>query len=307
MTMKNKNSPPLVDVEIQRLVEPARFDLLNHMIIEPGDKTDWETLHELHYKSTGRTAGRVYRISLKGDLVGCVVMTSPRGLLKARHDLFPILAAGGGDTRITNVHRFKWLNQNMCLNSRTVVDTMYRGIGVAVRALNLAARIEGKRFAEIQSSMSRYNLFAQKAGFVFTKPRRSPYYEEGIAFFGLHFDCNPIDYVALKNELAAKSEAERKGLEPLLRNFYYFRSSLEKQGVGDVRLEKKRRVMEDMAINDVLRNTQQLVFAMPEYGVYTNPDFGRVIPKTLPLAAFDRQETDQPLILLDGENRDTHG
>jgi len=297
---------PLIDVEVKYSKyiggrAHGQFTLIQKMMIGPGDKSDWQSLHELHYKSTGRTAGRVYRISLFEDLIGVVVMTSPRGLLKARHLLFPFLAAGGGDTRITNVHRFKWLNQNMCLNSRTVVDTMYRGIGVAVRALNLAARMEGKRFAEIQSSMSRYNLFAQKAGFLFTKPVRSPYYEEGIEFFNLHFDCNPIDYVALKEELSAKSEVEKKGLDKLLREFYYYRSSLEKQGVGDVRLEKKRRVMEDMNIHDVLRNTQQLVFAMPGYGVYENPDFGRTLPKTLPLTAFDRQGTGDKLILLDGE------
>jgi len=292
---------PLIDVEITSPGLKPKFELLDDMIIQPGDKHDWETLHELHYKSTGRTAGRVYKITLFEELVGVVVMTSPRGLLKARHMLFPHLAAGGGDTRITNVHRFKWLNKNMCLNSRTVVDTMYRGIGIAIRALNLAARMEGKRFAEIQSSMSRYNLFAQKAGFRFTRPERSPYYDEGIDFFALHFDCNPIDYIALRDELSAKSKEERDGLDRLLREFYYYRSSLEKQGVGDVRLEKKRRVMEDMEINTILRNTQQLVFAMPGYGVYENPDFGTDIPKTLPITAFDRQGVKEKLILLDGE------
>lgn len=273
------------------------FSPLKRMVMCPGTKDDWEELHELHYKSTGRTAGRVYKIELDGYLVGVCVMTSPRGLLKDRHLLFPKIAATGQDTRITNVHRFKWLNQNVCLNSRTVVDTMYRGIGVAYRALNLAARMEGKRFAEIQSSMSRYNLFAQKAGFVFAKPRRSPYYEEGIQFFGLHFDCNPMDYLALRDEFRKKSAFERKGLEPKLREFYYYRSSLEKQGVGEERLEKKRRVMEDMPIEQVLRNTQQLVFAMPMYGVYENPDAGRKLPARLPLIAFDRQRTDEPLIL----------
>lgn len=291
----------LVEAEITRHEANPRFVMLDDMLMEPGTKEDWEELHELHYKSTGRTAGRVYKITLYGYLVGVCVMTSPRGLLKARHELFPHIAASGKDTRITNVHRFKWLNQNVCLNSRTVVDTMYRGIGVAYRALNLAARMEGKRFAEIQSSMSRYNMFAQKAGFKFTQPRRSPYYDEGIRFFSLHFDCNPMDYLGLREELEAKSESERKGLEPLLREFYYYRSSLEKQGVGEERLEKKRRVLEDMPILSVLRNTQQLVFAMPMYGVYENPDFGREIPKSLPLTAFDRQKPSEPLILLPGE------
>lgn len=294
---------PLVSAKIQRFSEPvAEFGPLAEMLIGPGTKEDWEVLHELHYKSTGRTAGRVYRISLGKQLVGVCVMTSPRGLLKDRHLVMPKIAASGGDTRITNVHRFKWLNQNVCLNSRTVVDTMYRGIGVAYRALNLAARLEGKRFAEIQSSMSRYNLFAQKAGFKFAKPRRSPYYEEGIQFFGLHFDCNPMDYLALRDEFTAKSGRERKGLEPKLREFYYYRSSLEKQGVGEERLEKKRRVLEDMPILDILRNTQQLVFAMPMYGIYENPDVGREIPRTIPLIAFDRQDPSEPLVLLPGED-----
>jgi len=293
---------PLVSAKIQRNSEPvAEFGPLSEMLISPGNKEDWEELHELHYKSTGRTAGHVYRISLGKHLVGVCVMTSPRGLLKDRHLVMPRIAATGKDTRITNVHRFKWLNQNVCLNSRTVVDTMYRGIGVAYRALNLAARLEGKRFAEIQSSMSRYNLFAQKAGFKFAKPRRSPYYEEGIQFFGLHFDCNPMDYLALRDEFMAKSARERKGLEPKLREFYYYRSSLEKQGVGEERLEKKRRVLEDMPILDILRNTQQLVFAMPMYGVYENPDAGRELPRTLPLVAFDRQDPSEPLVLLPGE------
>lgn len=294
----------LVEVKISRDEYPSpSFSPLEDMVIGPGTKEDWEELHELHYKSTGRTAGRVYRISLGDLLVGVCVMTSPRGLLKSRHELFPHIAATGADTRITNVHRFKWLNQNVCLNSRTVVDTMYRGVGVAYRALNLAARLENKRFAEIQSSMSRYNMFAQKAGFKFAKPRQSPYYDEGIQFFGLHFDCNPMDYLALRDEFLSKGQRERDGLEPLLREFYYYRSALEKQGVGEVRLEKKRRVFEDMPIETVLRNTQQLVFAMPMYGVYENPDVGRKLPKSLPLMAFDRQEPSAPLILFPGEKR----
>ena len=100
----------------------------------------------------------------------------------------------------------------------------------------------------------------------------------------------------------AKSERERKGLEPKLREFYNYRSSMEKQGVGEERLEKKRRVLEDMPILDILRNTQQLVFAMPMYGVYENPDAGRELPRTLPLISFDRQDPSEPLILLPGED-----
>ncbi|EOV6637503.1 hypothetical protein ACOQ1I_005060, partial [Escherichia coli] len=33
----------------------------------------------------------------------------------------------------------------------------------------------------------------------------------------------------------------------------------------------------------------------PLYGVYRNPDFGRRLPDTLPLLAFDKQPLDKPL------------
>ena len=82
------------------------FSLLEKMYFEPGTKNDWEALHELHYKSTSGTSGRYYRVTLDDALVGICVMTSPRGLLAPRHELFPALKPSGGDTKITNTHRY---------------------------------------------------------------------------------------------------------------------------------------------------------------------------------------------------------
>lgn len=275
----------------------AQFSPLKEMIFEAGTRADWDELHELHYKATSSTGGRYYRVSLDGQLVGVCVMTAPRGLLRPRHDLFPALKPVGlnKDTTLTNTYRYKWLNANACLNSRTVVDTMYRGVGVAYRLLNLAARAEGKRFCEIQSSMSRFNFFAQRAGFTFAKPKPSMYYEVGLEFFHLNFKSNPVDWVALMEEYRAMSEAKQAVIQRKVGEFYYKRSATER--TGNNRGEKGQNRVLEMGFGELLKNTQQIVFAMPLYGVYENPDAGRTLPERFPLSWFDRQPTDQPLLV----------
>jgi ABC-type ATPase with predicted acetyltransferase domain len=230
---------------------------------------------------------------LDDQLIGVCIYSLPRGLLAARHELFPALKPGR-DTKVTNTYRFKWVNANIRVNSRTVVDTMFRGVGVAYRLLNLAARMDGHRFLEIQSSMSRYNQFAQRAGFKFTKPRASQHYEAGLKFFHQNFKANPIDYVAVMEELSLMEEKRRAVVEGRLRTFYYAHSALEKTGQNR---DKGTSRVDAMPIGQILKNTQQLVFAMPMYGVYQNPDYGRELPKCLPLTAFDLQKPHEPLRL----------
>jgi ABC-type ATPase with predicted acetyltransferase domain len=285
-----------------------QFSPLRDMIFEPGTRDDWDALHELHYKSTNSTGGRYYRVSLYGELIGVCVMTSPRGLLRPRHKLFPTLrpagsGLGGKDTTLTNTHRYKWINANACLNSRTVVDTMYRGVGVAYRLLNLAARAEGKRFCEIQSSMSRFNLFAQKAGFVFAKPEQSVYYEAGLEFFRLNFRSKPVDWVAVMDEYRAMPENKQRVIKKKMTEFYFKRSANERtgnkrggHGRREILQESFNRVAE-LGFGELLKNTQQIVFAMPLYGVYENPDAGRDLPERFPLVWFDRQKPNEPLIV----------
>lgn len=282
------------DTVTRETTPQPRFALLEEMVFERGTKEDWEELHALHYKATNATGGHYYRVTLHGKLIGVCVMTSPRGLLAPRHKLFPKIKPGTGENKITNTHRYKWLNANSTLNSRTVVDTMYRGIGIAYRLLNLASRAEGKRFAEIQSSMSRFNLFAQKAGFKFVKPMRSPYYEEGLQWFRLNFDANPVDYVAVMEELNAMPESLKSLTIKEMKEFYYARSSMEKTGKNR---DKGTSRVDAMEAGAVLKNLQQLVFGSPMYGVYENPDAGRKLPERMPLVAFDWQPTNEPLKL----------
>lgn len=285
--------------QAQRVDAPApKLSLLDNMTVQRGTIEDWRTLEDLHYKQSGSLPAGSHHFTLKldGELIGVLVMASPKLLLKERHVVLPKLKPTGQDTKITNQWRMKWINANMSVVARVVVDTMYRGAGLAYRFTNLASRMEGKRFIEIQSSMSKYNLFAQKAGFQMVKPMRSNKYDIGIKFFRSTFDSDPADLEAILEEVMAKPDYERDAIIAATKEFYYKNSALEKTGkslggVGEARVAK-------MSFRDCLHALQQMVLASPLYGIFQNPDVGRDdIPDVLPLNAFDTQKPTERLIL----------
>jgi hypothetical protein len=291
---------PLFDPWMIERFEAPRpaLSLMDEMTVERGTIEDWRTLQELHYKQTGNLPAGSHHFVLKlGDeLIGCLVMASPKLLLKERHVVLPKLKPTGQDNKITNQYRMKWINANMSVVARVVVDTMYRGAGLAYRFTNIASRMEAKRFIEIQSSMSKYNQFAHKAGFQFVTPMRSNKYDVGIKFFRSTFDSDPADLEAILEEWMAKPPVEKAAVERATKDFYYSHSALEKTGkslggVGERRVEK-------MSMRDCLHALQQMVLASPLYGIYTNPDVGRRdLPDVVPLRWFDNQAPNQPLVL----------
>lgn len=271
------------------------FPMLAEMYIEPGTAADWEQLHEFHYKAEGRVAGaRYYRVVINGRLVGVSVMCYPRGLLRDRHKAFPDIKPTGGETKITNTYRYKFLNAAYGLNARTVNDTLFRGVGVGYRMLNLAARLDGRKWCEIQSSMSAFNKFAHRAGFQFVTPEPPKHKDAAIALYRRWFDSNPTDQVSLLEELEAMPEIVRERALRDLRAFYYKHSALEKTGKNR---DKGTSRVEEMTPRVLIKNLNQMAFATPLYGVYRNPDYGRELPKRLPLVAFDWQRPDEPLKL----------
>lgn len=277
----------------------ARFTLLDDMIVEKGTVADWNHLHELHYKAENLSAGsRFWRLDLYGETIGVLVTANPKGLLKERHLAFPNLKPDGRETQATNTYRYLWINQNLRVVSRFVVDTMYRGIGCGYRMMNLVSRMEGNTFMEIQSSMSKFNLFGQKAGFRFVTPLNSNKYDKGMKFFRLNFEANPQDFEALVAEIEAKSPAEQEIIVDHCRHFYLQNSALEK--TGNVRKRGQERVAA-MNTRAVIKGIQQMALASPMYGIWKNPDKNRTLPPRLPLTAFDRQGPTEPLVILPGE------
>jgi hypothetical protein len=284
--------------EVECCNDKPRLDLIDHMTVQRGTIDDWRQFEALHYKQSGTlpAGSHHFTLQLDGEVIGVLVMASPKLLLKERHVVLPKLKPTGQDTKITNQFRMKWINANMSVVARVVVDTMYRGAGLAQRFTNIASRMEAKRFIEIQSSMSKYNLFAHKAGFQFVKPMRSNKYDVGIKFFRSTFDSDPADLEAILEEWSSKPDTEREAIMAATKEFYYKHSALEKTGkslggVGEARVAK-------MSMRDCVHALQQMVLASPLYGIYTNPDVGRTdLPAQIPLTWFDNQPTNAKLIL----------
>jgi len=268
------------------------FSLLEEMYVEKGTKADWELLHHLHYKSDHDPIGaRYYRLVLRGETIGVCCITQPRPLTKERHKVWKGLKPGN-DTKASNKFRYKWVNNNIVMIGRIVLDTLYRGVGASYRFQNLVARMSGYKIIEIQSSMSKYNPFAQKAGFEFVAPMRSNKFDVGMKFFRNNFDSHPADLDALLAEIEALPKIAQKPMIERIKAFYYAHSANEK--TGDARDIGKERVA-NMSTSLVLRQLQQLVLSSPLSGVYLNPDYQRDLPERIPLLAFDAQKTTEPL------------
>lgn len=293
------------DLLIERHPTPKRhmLSLLPEIFVERGTKADWDLLHELHYKAENLPFGpKFYRCVLRDQTIGVGVMTVSSAISSGRNEVFTHLRPnrGGTDTKLINKYRLNWINDNACTNSRLVLDTMYRGAGIAYRMQNIMMRMAGTRIVEFQSSMSKFNPFAAKAGVQFVKPRPSQKYEAGLAFFRRWFDSIPSDYVGVMEELEAMPAAVREKCMTEMRAFYYRNSSREKS--GNKRFDAKERI-EAMSPSWLLKQIQQLVFASPLYGVYLNPDYDtdlgapRELPARVPLLAFDNQPVDAPLDL----------
>lgn len=280
---------PAIDALIERTCKPVPcFSLLNDMIVERGDRSDWNLLHDLHYKAENLPIGpKFWKLTLYGETIGVLVTSNPKGLLKERHLVFPRAKPRSGDNKTSNTQRYLWINANFRVISRFVVDTMYRGIGCGYRMMNLVSRMEGNTFMEIQSSMSKFNLFGQKAGFRFVAPMNANKFEVGLKFFRSHFQATPQDFEAIVAELDALAPAEREILLQDCKDFYYRHSALEK--TGNNRDNGQSRV-DAMDARTIIKSMQQIVLASPMYGVWVNPEPGLKIPDRLPLTAFDNQD-----------------
>jgi ABC-type ATPase with predicted acetyltransferase domain len=287
------------EIFVGRNLDPKHnnLSLLKDMYVERGTNDDWMQLHELHYKADGKPIGaKVWKCTLGDELIGVIMFSVPKMLLSGRNTAFKHLRpnVNGLDNKLINTTRAIDLNKMFYVNSRLVVDTMYRGAGIAYRFQNIASRMTGKRFIEFQSSMSKFNPFAVKAGFQFVKPKRAANYERGLQFFRRNFDAIPSDFVGVKEELLGMPAPIREKVIKEMRAFYYQYSSMEKS--GDNRLNGTSRV-DAMSIDDLIKNIQQLVLASPLYGLYENPDYQIELPERVPLLAFDKQSVTSPLIL----------
>ena len=256
------------DTEIIRFDNPKpNVRLLSEMHVEKGSIEDWNLLSHLHYKlSTLPVGANYWRLRFRDETIGVCVMGMSRPLLKERHAIFPILCPGN-DSQVSNIQRYRYINDNFRTCGRFVVDTMYRSNGCAYRFLNLACRLHGFKYLELMSSMSRYNSFAQRAGFQMSKPIRSPRYEKGMKFMRHWFSSHPADIEAIMEEFNGFNSDLQRKVKKELRDFYYDFSSLEKTGS---RRHKAENVIDNWPVRRLIIKLQGLFFSSPLYGFYRN-------------------------------------
>ncbi|MDE9494508.1 hypothetical protein KKJ09_13160 [Xenorhabdus bovienii] len=271
---------------------PKHLDFMKNMIVSKGTIEDWHELKSLHYKTDGKPfAPCYYKCELNGRLVGVVVMAYPKLLLAPRHRMFPKLKPTT-NTTVANQYWGKYVNASFAVISRCVVDTLYRGLGVSYRLINIASRMHNKPIIEIQSSMSKYNPFAMKAGFEFIRPERPKTYESALRVYQRHFRSDAGDTESIVKELFGMMETRRRrALADLVAN-YHKNSSLAKAGRnrGTTIQDILDTLTTEEAIVKLLKEIHNLSFTTPLYGAYRNPDFGRELPSEIPLLAFDNQE-----------------
>lgn len=278
---------------------PKHLDFLEQMVVSKGTIEDWNELKSLHYKSDGKPfAPCYYKCELDGKLVGVLVMAYPKLLLAPRHRMFPKLKPTN-NSKEANQYWGKYVNSHFAVVSRCVIDTLYRGVGVSYRFLNIVSRMHDKPVIEIQSSMSKYNPFAMKAGFKFIVPERPKTYESALRIFKRHFKGDPSDHESILKELFDMSPTRRKmALKDLVTN-YHKNSSLAKAGRnrGTTIQDILDTLVDDASIIKILKDIYNLSFTSPLYGAYLNPDYGRDLPSVINLMDFDKQSIDQPLII----------
>lgn len=280
------------EILINRIENPSPiFSLTKEMIVKKGNVEDWNLLHDLHYKAENLPMGpKFWKLDLHGETIGVLVTGTPKGLLKERHLVFPNLKPTGEETKLSNTIRYKFINQNFRVISRFVVDTMFRGIGCGYKMMNLVSRMEGPNFMEIQSSMSKFNLFGQKAGFKFVKPLNSNKYEAGVKFFKANFESSFQDFEAIIDELNSYSDVKREIVIQKCREFYLRNSALENTGSNRFSAEER---IKNMDIKHLIKSMQQVCLASPMYGIWKNPDVDVEIPQELPLNAFEWQKPNE--------------
>ncbi|CDL80990.1 hypothetical protein [Xenorhabdus szentirmaii] len=280
---------------IQRYNEeyfPKHLDFMKEMIVSKGTIEDWHELKSLHYKTDSKPFAPCYYKCTIGDrLVGVVVMAYPKLLLAPRHRMFPKLKPTT-NTTVANQYWGKYVNANFAVISRCVVDTLYRGLGISYRLVNIASRMHDKSIIEIQSSMSKYNPFAMKAGFEFIRPERPKTYESALRVYQRHFRSDAGDTEAIVGELFAMTETRRRRALADLTANYHKNSSLAKAGRnrGTTIQNILDTLITEEAMVKLLKEIHNLSFTTPLYGAYRNPDFGKTLPSEIPLLAFDNQE-----------------
>jgi energy-coupling factor transporter ATP-binding protein EcfA2 len=152
-----------LDGALQDRPPPAARDLVGEITFEQGRLRDWDAFSHWHYLGHGRPGptAAVWLAKLDGRAVGIAVFGFPHLLLSARKGVLPRVC----EPREVLQHGAAYLNANVRLLSRIVIDPRLRGCGVANALLRHALSRVGVPFIECIAQMGEFTGFLQRAGF----------------------------------------------------------------------------------------------------------------------------------------------
>jgi len=252
---------------------PKQCSLLNEIQIEPGNKQDYDSLAEFHYRSHNTGAIRkIFKAVRHNELCGTIVYT------------YPAPAATGRKTVLPHMPLTE-LNQKLSNIMRIVVHPKYRTIGLGQKLVKATLPLCGTPYAETTAVMAKYNPFFEKAGMTkiqeTTPPKQATAIRDTLTTLGF----NPTQlasqqYVKAKlkklthTELATLKQAFAQNPHPryvkeFLHNEPYGTRNRYAQKTQDAPLHKLAKLINDTA--QMLQTKIYLFWKNPNYTHNSNP------------------------------------
>lgn len=127
--------------------------------ITQGTPDDYRALAHQHYRAGApATVALILTARLDEELVGVLVVSMPTLNGTWRDAAFPALRA------LTRAERARWINRNIRVISRVIVDPSQRGTGVATALVSAYLDLPLTRHTEAMAAMARWSPFFRHAG-----------------------------------------------------------------------------------------------------------------------------------------------
>jgi GNAT superfamily N-acetyltransferase len=127
--------------------------------IAPGAPDDYRALAHRHYRAgSPATIALVLSARMGGRLVGVLVVSMPTLNATWRDAAFPALRG------LQRTERARWINQNIRVISRVIVEPACRGTGVATALVRAYLARPLSRYTEAIAAMARWSPFFRHAG-----------------------------------------------------------------------------------------------------------------------------------------------
>jgi len=135
--------------------EPAKeCSLAKEITVREGNKRDYETLAEFHYRGHNIGVPRKIFCAMRGEeLCGVVVYTYPAAATSGRRNVLGKMA-------------FSELNRSLCNIMRVIVHPKYRTVGLGQKLIRETYFRCGTPYVETTAVMAKYNPFFEKAGLI---------------------------------------------------------------------------------------------------------------------------------------------